>query len=502
MKKRTGAQSAMAELLSKSNETQIKDKGTPIHNRIPEANFPKAEHSRNNPRLNSVPRNGESIRRESSPKRTQHQRPIPDAVRADAPARQRPISHNSGKPINESISRKTVTRSEERKAPAPRIPYDNASIGRHSSSGINGAERRQSVQNQGQRSPRTIGSNTYPRERVQTSPSQIKPAIQPTKRSNVASMPAARRKKKTYVPVKAIITFTAVILLAVAVTIAVTIISKIPKNVELIPEISCGSKPIKISSSAPFIQLSSSKEQKDRHTVTVEVFEGEKVVCSTEATTVGDILEKMAVEVSEDHVLRPETQDAIVSDTVINYDKITYGTETSTASVPYDTKYIDVQNIPRGSTKITQNGKNGISTATYKITYVNGVETERVLESEVITTYPTNQVVTRGVGGTVTIGGKAYSYSYYIDCKTTVYTGGGITASGLPATENVIAVDPRVIPLGTKVFVSDPYCYVGIRTAADTGGNIKGNFIDIYFDEDNPNLWGYGVRSARVYILD
>ena len=52
------------------------------------------------------------------------------------------------------------------------------------------------------------------------------------------------------------------------------------------------------------------------------------------------------------------------------------------------------------------------------------------------------------------------------------------------------------------MYVADSYCYVGIRTAADTGGAIKGNFIDIYFDEDNPSLWGYGVRSARVYILD
>ena len=147
-------------------------------------------------------------------------------------------------------------------------------------------------------------------------------------------------------------------------------------------------------------------------------------------------------------------------------------------------------------------GANGVSTATYKVTYVNGVESERVLESQVITKQPTTQVVNRGVGGTITIGGKTYSYSHYIDCKTTVYTGGGTTASGLPATEAVIAVDPRVIPLGTKVYVADSYCYVGIRTAADTGGAIKGNFIDIYFDEDNPSLWGYGVRSARVYILD
>ena len=210
----------------------------------------------------------------------------------------------------------------------------------------------------------------------------------------------------------------------------------------------------------------------------------------------------MNVTVEGDYVLRENEADSITSDKVISIDKVTYGTITEESSVPYETKYVDVQTIARGKTKVVTAGVNGVSTATYKVTYVNGVESERVLESQVVTKKPTTQVVNRGVGGTITIGGKTYSYSHYIDCKTTVYTGGGITASGLPATEAVIAVDPRVIPLGTKVYVADSYCYVGIRTAADTGGAIKGNFIDIYFDEDNPSLWGYGVRRARVYILD
>ena len=83
-------------------------------------------------------------------------------------------------------------------------------------------------------------------------------------------------------------------------------------------------------------------------------------------------------------------------------------------------------------------------------------------------------------------------------CDSTVYTGGGITASGLPATEQVIAVDPTVSPLGTKVYIEG----IGYRIAADTGGLIKGNFIDIYYETSNPNFAGYGRRNVKVYILD
>ncbi|MBR5632434.1 MAG: hypothetical protein IKW68_00505 [Clostridia bacterium] len=133
----------------------------------------------------------------------------------------------------------------------------------------------------------------------------------------------------------------------------------------------------------------------------------------------------------------------------------------------------------------------------YNVTYVNGVETERVVEREYTSTYPVSAVVYRGVGGTVNMGGQTVSFSYYIDCDSTFYYSGGTTASGLPADENVVAVDPRVIPLGTKIYIPG----VGYRTAADTGSAIKGNIIDICFDRDNPLCKTYGRKTVRVYIL-
>ena len=57
-------------------------------------------------------------------------------------------------------------------------------------------------------------------------------------------------------------------------------------------------------------------------------------------------------------------------------------------------------------------------------------------------------------------------------------TGDGITASGKPVQEGMIAVDKDIIPLGTKVFVEG----YGVMLAADTGGAIKGDRIDIFMD--------------------
>jgi len=72
-------------------------------------------------------------------------------------------------------------------------------------------------------------------------------------------------------------------------------------------------------------------------------------------------------------------------------------------------------------------------------------------------------------------------------------TGDGITASGKRVKEGLIAVDPSVIPLGTKVWVDG----FGILTAADTGGAIKGNKIDIFM-ESRKEAFKFGRQYVEV----
>jgi len=76
------------------------------------------------------------------------------------------------------------------------------------------------------------------------------------------------------------------------------------------------------------------------------------------------------------------------------------------------------------------------------------------------------------------------------------YSGGGKTAMGTKARVGVIAVDPKVIPLGTKVYVEG----YGYAVAEDTGGNIKGNKIDCYMKTESACL-NWGIKKVKVYIL-
>ena len=81
--------------------------------------------------------------------------------------------------------------------------------------------------------------------------------------------------------------------------------------------------------------------------------------------------------------------------------------------------------------------------------------------------------------------------------KAYAYTGGGYTAMGTKARYGVIAVDPRVIPYGTKVYIKE---LNKVFTAEDCGGGIKGNKIDIYMNSKSAcNRWG--VRSITLQIL-
>ncbi len=85
-----------------------------------------------------------------------------------------------------------------------------------------------------------------------------------------------------------------------------------------------------------------------------------------------------------------------------------------------------------------------------------------------------------------------------MNVKATAYAGDTITSTGTTPKWGIIAVDPSVIPYGTKVYIPE---FDKVFIAEDTGSAIKGNRIDIFMDtEDHCNQWG--VRNIDIYILD
>lgn len=114
------------------------------------------------------------------------------------------------------------------------------------------------------------------------------------------------------------------------------------------------------------------------------------------------------------------------------------------------------------------------------------------------------RTVTRSSAYSVTeaiqVNGKAmgnFKLTFYCACSSCSGGYGAGTATGTRCTEGrTIAVDPRVIPLGSKVYIEG----FGDFIAEDTGGAIKGNRIDIYLN-DHSRCYALGVARANVYVM-
>jgi 3D (Asp-Asp-Asp) domain-containing protein len=138
----------------------------------------------------------------------------------------------------------------------------------------------------------------------------------------------------------------------------------------------------------------------------------------------------------------------------------------------------------------------------------NEMKAERYSEPKLIGSEPANPVQS-----VTTSTGQSLSFSKVIDLKATAYSDapeengwGAVDYFGNPLKLGTIAVDPRVIPLGTKVYITG-YNFAGlptgglIATATDKGGAIKGKHIDIFVPGSRSFVSGFGYQSVKVYIL-
>jgi len=166
------------------------------------------------------------------------------------------------------------------------------------------------------------------------------------------------------------------------------------------------------------------------------------------------------------------------------------------------------RNLNEGTEVVTRPGVHGEKLYSYEVTYENGVEVSRRLVFETVTLDPLPEIVEQGTGKTITTAsGHVYRYSKRLECSATAYTTEGYTnkrnAIGNVARVGTIAVDPRVIPLRSKVYVTSAngkWDY-GVAICEDTGGAIKGNIVDLFFDT-LAECRTFGRRKCIVYILE
>ncbi len=241
-------------------------------------------------------------------------------------------------------------------------------------------------------------------------------------------------------------------------------------------------------------------------TVTIAFYDREPITCLTGPATLGDILYTAGYTLRDSDRPTVSLDEMIEGDSWIMIDSVTYESVTESEAIPFDVDTYEVQTVPRGTTQTVSAGVYGSKEKVYTVQYVNGVEVERNFEYEYISSYPVNQIDHYGTGGTLYASdGSAYSYSYYVNVRATYYSIQGYTASGLPTSNSVMAVDPSVFPLGTYVYVMNDYYDMGVKVAADTGGAVVGNTIDIWMDENHPYYYQFaaqGVCNMVAYVLD
>lgn len=222
--------------------------------------------------------------------------------------------------------------------------------------------------------------------------------------------------------------------------------------------------------------------------------------------TVSDMVEKVLaannITVNPDDIVMPEMQDLITKENnQIEIIRVTYDTLEQERNIPFKTEVIDDNNAVQGIRRTVQSGREGQIKEEYQIKYHNGEEVARELVTEKVIREPVHRIVAQGTQPKVMVasrGGEQLRYKQVLSMSSTAYTHtGNRTYTGIKPHVGVVAVDPSVIPLGTKLYV-DGY---GNAVAADIGSAIKGNRIDVFL-ETRAEAVKWGRRTVKVYILE
>jgi uncharacterized protein YabE (DUF348 family) len=238
--------------------------------------------------------------------------------------------------------------------------------------------------------------------------------------------------------------------------------------------------------------------------------DGKTVDMLTTKRTVKDVLAQAGIAVSPLDKVIPAGENHLSSGDEIKIIRVTEGFEKQKVKIPYRIIKKENNAMEKGLSRVLSKGKDGLKEVTYKVTFEDGREVQRQATEEKIITPVQNETVEFGTITTVaTARGevrfkKAFRMlaTAYCACKKCTnkepgHPQYGITYSGIPVRPGIVAVDPGVIPLGSRLYVEG----YGFALAADIGGAIKGNRIDLYYPTHGETE-RYGARRIKVYLLE
>lgn len=236
----------------------------------------------------------------------------------------------------------------------------------------------------------------------------------------------------------------------------------------------------------------------------------------TSCKTVKELLSDLKIKVDDDDIVIPDLDTELKSEGKISIIKVDVKVIEKEVEAPFKTIKKKNKELSHKQSKILVQGVNGKNKVKCKEYYAG----DKLIKEEVIhvetLVKPIDQVFEEGTKDVFTNDRGDFTARKAIKMVATAYEAGprstgkrpgdkgyGITASGARAKRGTVAVDPRVIPLGTKLYVKSLTPGVpdyGFAIAQDTGGAIKGNKIDLFMD----TVWEclqFGRRPVMVYIL-
>ncbi|MGA9226150.1 MAG: ubiquitin-like domain-containing protein [Mesobacillus sp.] len=235
---------------------------------------------------------------------------------------------------------------------------------------------------------------------------------------------------------------------------------------------------------------------------------GKKQDVWSTSTTVADFLSQQGITLNKLDRVEPELKQTVTKNAVINVIRVEKVTDVVEEPINYAVITKNDSNLEKGKQKVVNEGQEGLLSKRYEVVLENGKEVSRKLVSEKKMKEKQDKVVAMGTKVLVAqvSRGSSEPAGKEIYVSSTAYTANcngcsGYTATGMNLRANpnakVIAVDPRVIPLGTKVYVEG----YGYAIAADTGSAIKGFKIDVFFPSKS-DAFRWGSKRVKIKILN
>ena len=273
-------------------------------------------------------------------------------------------------------------------------------------------------------------------------------------------------------------------------------------------------------------------EVKIKRAVSISIIsDGKESQIMTYKDTIGEALADGGIALGAlDRIEGAAAGDKITAGMIMKVVRVEEKIEVLTEGIDYTIEKKNSNTLAKGKELIETKGAEGKLQKNYKVVYENGIEINRELTNSSVIQQPVTKIVLVGTKVAVKkpvavkqladvsslVSRGDIRYSKVLKMRGTTYTanfadtgkksgdsGFGRTCSGTIAKKGTVAVDPKVIPLGTRLYVACPGATqdYGYAIAEDIGGAVKGDIIDLYYETTSDRNNWY-ARNVVVYILE